>query len=384
MKNEVHRRLVLGNAVVDNLRQNTSHKKTKHETLVVKTAATIIKKYRCIGEISKELGISRKKMSLLDTYKNSLSIKQKYGEKVRQFLEREDNSTLLPGKRDAKMKNSQATQKRVLNDYLHNLHQKFLLEFPETKLSRSSFCKLRPVHILLTIFSSRRTCLCTYHQNFALKIKSMQREGLRCSGSPDIFIKEYDSDEKLATELRNISTNAEIKYRHWKKVVDGNSEVQKYRWKEVEETVTKADFISIVMEELAKFRKHVERVQNQYKELRRLREDLPQNEILLWMDFAENYNCSSVEAVQSTYWNAQTISLHTMVAYFPDGHHKTVQSYVAVSDSISHNATVVYCILQKVVPLLKEDYPGLKRIHYLTDSPSSQYRNDCFPDCMRT
>lgn len=94
------------------------------------------------------------------------------------------------------------------------------------------------------------------------------------------------------------------------------------------------------------------------------------------MDFAENYTCASMEEVQSAYWNASMVSLHTMVAYFPgDRAPRNLQSYVAVSDVISHNATAVYAILKKIIPIIKEDYPVTKKIHYLTDSPTSRYRN---------
>lgn len=68
------------------------------------------------------------------------------------------------------------------------------------------------------------------------------------------------------------------------------------------------------------------------------------------------------------------VSLHTMVAYFP-GAPRNLQSYVAVSNVISHNATAVYDILKKIIPIIKEDYPVTKKIHYLTDSLTSQYRN---------
>ena len=54
---------------------------------------------------------------------------------------------------------------------------------------------------------------------------------------------------------------------------------------------------------------------------------------------------------------------------------KNLQSYVAVSDALSHNATAVYTILRKVIPMIKEQYPELRKVHYLTDSPTSQYRN---------
>lgn len=131
-----------------------------------------------------------------------------------------------------------------------------------------------------------------------------------------------------------------------------------------------------MLKDLETFRCHVQRVQTQYREIRRLEENLPQGEVLLWMDFAENYTCASLEEVQSAYWNTSMVSLHTMVAYFPgDRIQRSLQCYVAVSDVLSHNATAVFTILKKVLPIIKEDYPLVRKIHYLTDSPTSQYRN---------
>jgi len=66
------------------------------------------------------------------------------------------------------------------------------------------------------------------------------------------------------------------------------------------------------------------------------------------------------------------VSLHTMVASLPDG---KIQSFVAVSASLQNNATAVYCILLKVISLIRELLPGLTKVHYLADSPTSQYRN---------
>ena len=77
----------------------------------------------------------------------------------------------------------------------------------------------------------------------------------------------------------------------------------KKRWKEVEEKVSKDDFKEIMTNEMTEFRQHVERVKNQYTQMRILRENLPEKEVVFWMDFAENFVCSSVEAVQSSYWN---------------------------------------------------------------------------------
>jgi hypothetical protein len=41
----------------------------------------------------------------------------------------------------------------------------------------------------------------------------------------------------------------------------------------------------------------------------------------------------------------------------------------------NHNAVSVYTILKKLISELKMLVPDIRRIHYLTDSPTSQYRN---------
>ena len=228
MRSRLPRRLILGNALIDNLAKDRNFAPRKRKTIkgnmAVRAMAEVIKKYRCIKQVGKELGISTNKMKNMHICKVHPSIKTKYGNKVRLFLEREDNSTVLPGKRDVKIHKKIVMQKRILNDYLHNLHQKFLMEFPDLKISLSSFCRLRPIHVLPTSFSSRKTCLCTYHQNFALKIKSMQREGLKCNANPDVFIKEFRSEEDLEHQLNIVCTEKEVTYRHWKKVMEGSKE----------------------------------------------------------------------------------------------------------------------------------------------------------------
>ena len=56
---------------------------------------------------------------------------RRYRDAVVTFMERDDNSRMLPGKAD-KVKTGvhESTQTRVLTDYLSNLHTKFLSENP--------------------------------------------------------------------------------------------------------------------------------------------------------------------------------------------------------------------------------------------------------------
>lgn len=50
--------------------------------------------------------------------------------RLSEFLGREDNSVIQPGKWDTNTVDKQVKQKHVLNDYMHKLWEKFLLEYP--------------------------------------------------------------------------------------------------------------------------------------------------------------------------------------------------------------------------------------------------------------
>jgi hypothetical protein len=132
----------------------------------------------------------------------------------------------------------------------------------------------------------------------------------------------------------------------WKKV----SENGKFRWRQV---VTRERF----MKDVDAFRDHVFRVKTQYTEMKRLRENLPEEHAMAWMDFAENFTCSALEEVQSAYWNADMVTLHTSVIYFLSSHTKTHVSVVGVSETLSYNANTVHAMIKKLVSIVKEEFP---------------------------
>ena len=129
------------------------------------------------------------------------------------------NSRLLPGKADAVKEgkgSKDKKQKRVLNDYLHNLHLKF---FSETGcvISLATFCRYRPYHICLVNFMSRSTFLCPKHQNFCLKLWALKLLKVNSCTSPDKFIEIFPDEAQLETVLSKISENT-VKFQEWKRV----------------------------------------------------------------------------------------------------------------------------------------------------------------------
>lgn len=52
---------------------------------------------------------------------------------------------------------------------------------------------------------------------------------------------------------------------------------------------TKEEFITLFIADVTNFRSHVDRVKNQYSQMKVLRENLEEGHALVWMDFAENF-----------------------------------------------------------------------------------------------
>ena len=376
----LRKRLLLRNFLVKEL--GLAVKSNKNGTQVIRNVAAgkNCKKYRCASALGKGIKINRHKIT--ETLDKSIAIKKRWcsdgvsnrlKSDVLSFLGRDDNSRKMPGKNDAKkVETGVKKQKRILNDYLKNLHLKFLSEEPDIRISLASFCRLRPLHIMLVNFTSRNTCLCRKHQNMALKLKAVKSAGVQVSTDPDTFV---CLDTPDAVGLLQDIKNEHLTYMVWKKVPVEINGKTKEKMKIVKVKKTKEDFLALMKEEIVEFKDHVERVKNQYNQVKQLKEILPSNHAMVQMDFAEDYKCQSQDEIQSAYWNATQVTLHPTVVYYKEENTLEHKSFVFVSDEPAHNASTVFAILKKLVPEIKKIVPNLDMVHYWTDSPMSQYRN---------
>lgn len=102
--------------------------------------------------MSSELGLCRNRMAdlkekILKQGKRRRSLKEHrlYLEMIVKFLELCDNSTVHPSKQEVKIVDGTMKAKRILNDYLDNLYDKFMLESPNAEVSRSTFSDVVPL-----------------------------------------------------------------------------------------------------------------------------------------------------------------------------------------------------------------------------------------------
>lgn len=337
----------------------------------------ILKKYKLAREVNKSTGLGRNKIAKAVSSVHNAEKRRRRRETERhrsqvvEFLLRDDNSRCNPGKQDKVKVNGNTEQTRILNDYLKNLHCKFLGENPDVKLSLASFCRIRPVYIKLTRFISRSCCLCTKHQNFALCTLAMRKCGINVPLNPERFI-----EDEANTERMKESTPEEIEIGQWKRAAYEDKGKKKLRMKVISSSMTKDKFLNYMEQQINEFIGHVDRVKRQYGEAQKIKQNLAADEVIVNMDFSENYACKSVNEIQSAYWNQNAVTLHPVVIYYKDDERALQhKSLVIVSDEMGHNSSTVMTFVDKVVAEVQNCVPAIKRIHYYTDSPTSQYRN---------
>ena len=261
---------------------------------------------------------------------------------------------------------------------MHNLHAKYLAENPDKTVSRSFFCTARKANFVLASFGSRQTCLCQRHQNMSLKLQALKQiPGLTATTTnADVYTKAY-SDEWTVGKITDATDVEVVKYSEWRRVDVTYKEKPTKRIQIVQCQAKREAFCDLVKRELVTFRRHVDRVTAQYTAVRQLKEKMPTGQAFVHMDFGENYLCSQADEVQSAYFAKVAVTLHPSVVYYrteKDGplQHK---SFVVVSDELAHNSATVITIIRTLIPEIRALIPNLSSMNYVTDSPTSQYRN---------
>ena len=137
---------------------------------------------------------------------------------------------------------------------------------------------------------------------------------------------------------------------------------------------TVADLKSKVNEEVhGAFSKHVYNIRHQFRAYRNLKNSLEQHEVVIHVDFSENYSCRYFSEVQACNFGASNCqaTLHTGILYTADGH----VSFVTISSCLRHDAAAVWAYLRPVLQQLRETHPLVTMLHFFSDGPTTQYRN---------
>lgn len=317
---------------------------------------------------------------------------------VREFLLSDDSSRSTAGKKETITRFKQKKQIRLLNESLINLHKKFVTQ-TNLKISYKTFCRYRPFWVLNPKVAARETCLCAIHTNMELLVKSLKNSHVINENSPMAVSKSICCEEMtekclertcLACRFKKIAFNQftpndTAKYERWvtKKVMHTIKGQEKLCQKTIKEVVvtSKQQLAKHLTNSIGRFMKHVCITFHQFNVVKDIKTNMSSSEGLLHIDFSENYNCKYSSEIQSAHFGGSKgqLSLHTVVFYYVDENTEEkriiAKSFCTVSDILNHGPIYICAHLTPIIAKMKTLVPTLKRLHILSDGPSTQYKN---------
>lgn len=277
---------------------------------------------------------------------------------------------------------------------LTDLHDQYLetCNAEEEKVSLASFTRLRPKECVFAGDSSaQNVCVCMIHENTKFYIQGLITTG--CSeDNSDVFCKKLTQlmicDEPTEAcflqecDHCDVSKMAEFVI---KKLDDNNIETIKFslwvttpRCDVTTQEMEVDEFVDCLQHQLKKFIVHKFKVQKQTTFIEQQKQKLkPNKTVMCQLDFAENYSCEIQNAIQGAYFSKQQVTVHPIVAYHrADENSKPINiNFIFISDVTTHNTILVYAFIRKLIEVLKERFPDLEAILFLSDGCAEQYKN---------
>ena len=155
------------------------------------------------------------------------------------FLTRDENSRLLPGKKDTITKNKVKYQQRVLTKPLKELHTLYNSEMEKSLcLSYRQFTRKRPFYVTEPKIQDRETCACMEHENVHLLANKLYSRGVLKTKSISELLGMIVCDTKKRAcmdrtcakccfeevEHLETETSTQVTWEQWKRVTSTNGE----------------------------------------------------------------------------------------------------------------------------------------------------------------
>lgn len=322
--------------------------------------------------------------------------------RVKHFLEDHSNSCILPGTKDTITRGKIKKQKCYLLDSLYNLYKKFKAstKISTKTFSYSYFCSIKPFWFVKQNVNKRDTCQCKKCANFRFLLQKLHIYKLIPSYHPSEIIKMLRCQENIYDCMYGLCTvcnaksfsNGGLKTDnlphtfYWQWVNKKESRIGKSNAVFNVQIVVKQkifcsvdELIAEANKQLTPYLKHSFNIQHQNSTFKEHQVKLLPNEIILVVDFAENYVTKYSSEIQSAHYGAskQQLSLHTSVLYFIDDTLSAdIQSFCTVSSFLDHSPCAIWAHLDPILKFIKRELPlEIDTLHFRSDGPITQYRN---------
>lgn len=163
-----------------------------------------------------------------------------------------------------------------------------------------------------------------------------------------------------------------------------DDDIQYFCWTTIEKRITKAKFslgfedaVALMKEKIKILKEHISVKRIQFSAYVQQKQDLTAADLLVHVDFAENYKNDQQDEIQSAYFGHQSFSLFTSCCYFLDEEQKLDhKSIVVITESSDHNRITSMSSLKQVVEIAEEwTKRKFHRLIVWSDGMGSQFRS---------
>ena len=139
------------------------------------------------------------------------------------------------------------------------------------------------------------------------------------------------------------------------------------------------DCLNTWQNKVENLKRHIHTKRKQQAEYNRLKEKLDTNELLLHIDYSENYKSKQQNAIQSAYFGNTSFSLFTACAYYrdiTDKHElKTVPLTITSELNDKSRDSSISCV-DTAIKYVRDTIPNaVQRIHLFSDGCAAQFRS---------
>ena len=326
--------------------------------------------------------------------------------RIREFFLDPANVRISPRANDSiSVKNQDGIREKrprhLLNSTLHEAHEKYLQENPNHPISRSQFCKERPGEVVLMgCAGSHTTCTCIKCRNPEMMVSTSELSDLedfkslikttdeaRTQVTIDSLLSRVTCEsescqlgledcEECGEEMGNLKKDLNsifdkneiktVKYQQWM-----------FTDKEQKQEITAdaKEYTDELTNNLAGYRTHKYLERKQIPYIKTLRTSLPDDEIMVSMDYAENYTVVHQNEVQQAYFRNTQVSMLGAAVRYKKNEEIKHQSFVILSNNTKHETSNVYTGYKKIQNWIKSEVPGVRHTHIISDGCASQFKN---------
>ena len=279
--------------------------------------------------------------------------------------------------------------KGVVEKNFENFELNNVSEKPNPLIGFSTFASLRPKYcVLVGPKGTHSVCVCKYHQNPKLMISVIGIKDLtyktlmkKCVcdeniDSMDCMLQKCkkcpgkSGVKSFLNSLESLTERSSITYKQWMgtdraEMVEINDDIE--------------TFIDKLSDSIFSLTRHhiISRKQQEY--FKYMKENLPDDELIVIGDFAENYSITVQHEIQSFHWTNIQLTLHPFVVYYNQtvdnvkslGH----KSYCFITEYLKHNSSAVYEFQKQLIEDLLDSGLKIKKIHYFSDGCAGQYKS---------